>query len=181
MACSAGTGTQVAAGHAFKYLWGLFFLAGWEEMVAGSFVRSHFLCVLCHFFSPPAGSGHRIRPAILSLPLASSRQVVSHSVLAVPSHLDSYSPRTDPASYTNKHAEMLFCHTALRVKPCEGPSWRRSGLQKVQTGLWNHVDLHPVRKQQHSGRAGDVTVSSVSLICTLCSKVKFKTWCLPMM
>lgn len=130
-----------------------------------SFALVFFVCVV-QFFSP-AGTGRRIRPAILSLPLVSSRQVVSHSVLAALGHLDSYSPRTDPASYTNKHAEMLFCRPAFRVKPCEGPSWRRSDLRKVQTGLWNHVDLHLVTTQQHSGRAGDVMVSSVSLSCSL--------------
>lgn len=95
-------------------------------MLEVSFALIFFVCCVIFFFSP-AGTGHRIRPAILSLPLVWSRQVVSHSVLAAPGHLDSYSPRTDPASYTNKH-----CRDA--VLPCcvEGKTLRRAVLTALR-------------------------------------------------
>lgn len=82
-----------------------------------------FFCERCA--TPPPRWNRSSHPlsAILSLPLVSSRQVVSHSVPAALGHLDSYSPWSDPASYTNRHGEMLLCRAAFRVKPCEGPSW----------------------------------------------------------
>lgn len=111
------------------YIFGVPLGAGWEETVAKSFFALIFLvCFSAIFF--PAGTGHHIHPAIISLPLVSSRQVVSHGVLAALGHLDSYSPRTDPASHTNKHGVKPFC--CILPRCVQGKTLWRAVLTKLR-------------------------------------------------